>query len=168
MWSGWPVRQGWRTPSSSCVWGWPGRAPAASSGSSSHSSTLTTGGCRHTLKLNNLAWSDPEWCKSVQIHYYTSTICLLYSGLSLTQDIYISNCGIPVPLLLGKKTDFTHKKLPVFGIGDLAVIISVADPNFSIPDPGSKRFRIPDLHQRKMFLSSRKYEPGCLSRIWIF
>jgi hypothetical protein len=35
---------------------------------------------------------------------------------------------------------------------------------FSIPDPGSKRFRIPDPHQRilnpqKLFLSSRKYDP---------
>jgi hypothetical protein len=35
------------------------------------------------------------------------------------------------------------------------------DPNFSIPDPGSKRFRIPDPHHRiqvalKLFLNSRK------------
>jgi hypothetical protein len=36
----------------------------------------------------------------------------------------------------------------------------IPDPNFSIPDPGSKRFRI-----KKLFLSSRNYDPGCSSRI---
>jgi hypothetical protein len=50
----------------------------------------------------------------------------------------------------------------------------VRKPNFSIPDPGSKRFRIPDpdQHQRisvfspkKLLLSSRKYDPGC--SFWI-
>ncbi len=54
------------------------------------------------------------------------------------------------------------------------------DPNFSIPDPGSqiqghKDFRIPDpdphqrievfFPQKKLFLSSRNYDPGCSSRI---
>ncbi len=42
-----------------------------------------------------------------------------------------------------------------------------------IPGPGSKRFRIPDPHQRiqlfwspkKLFLSSRKYDPWCSFRI---
>ena len=55
---------------------------------------------------------------------------------------------------------------------------SVANPGclsririFSIPDPGSKRF--PDPHKEfkyfnlKYFLSSRKYDPGCSSRILI-
>ncbi len=61
---------------------------------------------------------------------------------------------------------------------------SIADPGclsrirlFSIPDPGSELspYRIPDPHQRikyfnpksteKWFLSSRKYYPGCSSRI---
>ncbi len=59
--------------------------------------------------------------------------------------------------------------------------VLLLDPNFfhpvsRIPDPGSKRFRIPDpdQHQRiyvfyskKFFLSSRKYDPGCSSRILI-
>jgi hypothetical protein len=45
---------------------------------------------------------------------------------------------------------------------------------FRIPDPGSKRYRIPDpdLHQRievfspqKLFLSSWKYDPDCSLRI---
>ncbi len=40
---------------------------------------------------------------------------------------------------------------------------------FSIPDPGSKRFRIPDplqsiFNPQKLFLSSRKYDSGCSSR----
>jgi hypothetical protein len=47
----------------------------------------------------------------------------------------------------------------------------IPDPNFSIPDPGSKRFRIP--HQRiHVFLTQRNvsklseiYGPGCSSRI---
>ncbi len=51
----------------------------------------------------------------------------------------------------------------------------IPDPNF-FPDPGSKRFRVPgpDPHQRilvylnqKLFISSRKYAPGCSSRIQI-
>jgi len=49
----------------------------------------------------------------------------------------------------------------------------IPDPNFFHPGSGvKKRFRIPDPHQRisvfftqKMFLSSRKYDPGCSSRI---
>ncbi len=36
----------------------------------------------------------------------------------------------------------------------------IPDPNFFIPDPGSKRFRI-----KKLFLSSWNYDPGCSSRI---
>ncbi len=61
-----------------------------------------------------------------------------------------------------------HLKLtPVLRIRDVYL-------NFSIPDTGSKRFRIPDPdpHRRieeflaqKLFLSSRKYNPGCSS--WI-
>jgi hypothetical protein len=52
----------------------------------------------------------------------------------------------------------------------------IPDSNFFIPDPGSrsKRFRIPDPYQtilsiltQKLFLSSRKYDPGCSSRIRI-
>jgi hypothetical protein len=54
--------------------------------------------------------------------------------------------------------------------------IFIPDPNFSIPNPGSKRFLIPDPHQhqrinvfltKKLFLSSRKYGPGCSPRIQI-
>ncbi len=43
----------------------------------------------------------------------------------------------------------------------------IPDPNFSIPDPGS-RIRIEEFkyfHPKKWFLSSRKYDPGCSS--WI-
>jgi hypothetical protein len=43
-------------------------------------------------------------------------------------------------------------------------------PNFSIPDPGLKRSRIriknlSFFKPKKLFLSSRKYDPGCSSRI---
>jgi hypothetical protein len=44
---------------------------------------------------------------------------------------------------------------------------------FFLPDPGSNVTKIPDPHQEfnyfnpKMFLSSRKYDLDCLSRIWI-
>jgi hypothetical protein len=42
----------------------------------------------------------------------------------------------------------------------------IPDPNFSIPDLGSTRFRIPDPDPPKnCFLSSRKFNPGCSSRI---
>jgi hypothetical protein len=43
----------------------------------------------------------------------------------------------------------------------------IPDPNFSIPDPGS-RIRIKEFQSfnpKKWFLSSRKYDPGCSSRI---
>jgi hypothetical protein len=59
-------------------------------------------------------------------------------------------------------------------------IFSIPDPGsriFSIPDPGFRIFYIPDpgsasenlsiLTQKKRFLSSRKYDPGCISRIRI-
>jgi hypothetical protein len=38
---------------------------------------------------------------------------------------------------------------------------------FSIPNPGSELFpsRVPDRHQKIVFYSSRKYDPGCSSRI---
>ena len=36
---------------------------------------------------------------------------------------------------------------------------------FSIPDPWSKRLQIPIFLTQKLFLSSRKYDPGCSSRI---
>ncbi len=57
------------------------------------------------------------------------------------------------------------------GYAYITVFSSVADPDVY---PGSEFFpsRIPDLHQRievfkpkKWFLSSRKYDPGCASRI---
>ena len=41
----------------------------------------------------------------------------------------------------------------------------IPDPNFSIPDPGSASKNLSILPQKKWFLSSRKYDPGCLSRI---
>jgi hypothetical protein len=39
----------------------------------------------------------------------------------------------------------------------------IPDPNFFIPDPGTKRFRIPDqrIFNSKLFLISRKYDPRC-------
>jgi hypothetical protein len=44
----------------------------------------------------------------------------------------------------------------------------IPDPNFSIPDPGSKRFRIRvSCNPKTCFLSSQKYDPGCSSRIRI-
>ncbi len=52
--------------------------------------------------------------------------------------------------------------------------LSRIDPNFSIPDPGSKRYgfriRIKELkfrfvNPKKLFPSSLKYDPGCSSRI---
>ncbi len=52
----------------------------------------------------------------------------------------------------------------------------ILDPNFfSIPDPGAKRFRIPDpksaskyfFNPNKLFLNSRKYDTECSSRIRI-
>jgi hypothetical protein len=42
----------------------------------------------------------------------------------------------------------------------------ITDPNFSIPDPGSASQNLNILTQ-KWFLSSRKYDPGCSSRIRI-
>jgi hypothetical protein len=56
----------------------------------------------------------------------------------------------------------------------------VPDPSFSIPDPGSKRFRNSDprsgsisknllsINPKQILLSSRKYDPGCSSRIQIY
>jgi hypothetical protein len=46
----------------------------------------------------------------------------------------------------------------------------IPDPNFSIPDPGSKRFRIcikefKYFEPQKLFLKFRKYYPGCSFRI---
>ncbi len=46
----------------------------------------------------------------------------------------------------------------------------IPDPNFSIPDPGSKRFRIADYRitvflTHKLLLRSLKYDPGCSIRI---
>jgi hypothetical protein len=42
----------------------------------------------------------------------------------------------------------------------------IPDPFFSIPDPGLKRSRIRIcVKEVKSFLSSQKYDPGCLSRI---
>jgi hypothetical protein len=38
---------------------------------------------------------------------------------------------------------------------------------YRVPDPGSKRPRIRIRNTEFVFLSSRKYEPGCYSRIWI-
>jgi hypothetical protein len=52
----------------------------------------------------------------------------------------------------------------------------IPDPNFSIPDPGSRVKKIPDpesgsalknLSIFNPFLSSRKYDAGCSSRIQI-
>jgi hypothetical protein len=42
----------------------------------------------------------------------------------------------------------------------------IPDPDFSIPDPGSASKNLSILIQ-KVFLSSRKYDPGCSSRIRI-
>ncbi len=57
-------------------------------------------------------------------------------------------------------------------VSDPGYLYRNPDPNFSIPVPGSKRSRIPDPHQRikvfltqKLFLSARKYDPGCSSQI---
>ncbi len=37
----------------------------------------------------------------------------------------------------------------VLSVADLGCLSQIPDPNFSIPDPGSKRFRIPDPHRIK-------------------
>jgi hypothetical protein len=62
--------------------------------------------------------------------------------------------------------------------GNTRLFYSVTDPNpdFSIPDPGSRVYKIPEPHHQrisvfstqKLFLSSRKYDPGCPSMIRIF
>ncbi len=38
---------------------------------------------------------------------------------------------------------------------------------FFIPDPGSASKNLSILTPKKLFLNSRKYDPGCSSRIWI-
>jgi hypothetical protein len=46
-------------------------------------------------------------------------------------------------------------------------VYSIPDPNFFIPDPGSASKNISILTPKKWFLNSRKYDPGCSSRIRI-
>jgi hypothetical protein len=131
------------------------RAPAASSGSSSHSSTLIH------RRMTSCSPSSNIWPgrirNDVNPSRFTTVLCTPTNCLLYTQwaDLNTRHLGIRYRyFLVLKKLDFSHtKKLPVFGIGDLAVIISVADPgclsripdpdfsipdpNFSIPDPGS-------------------------------
>jgi hypothetical protein len=51
-------------------------------------------------------------------------------------------------------------------VEDLACLSPIPDPIFSVPDPGSKRHRIPDPQQsifnpQKLLLSSWNCDPGC-------
>ncbi len=60
-------------------------------------------------------------------------------------------------------------------VADPGCLFLIPDPIFFIPDPGSKRYRIririkefKYFKPKKLFLSSRKYDSGCSSRIRIF
>jgi hypothetical protein len=44
---------------------------------------------------------------------------------------------------------YWDKKLAIGSIADPRCLSPIPDPNFSIPDPGSKRFRIPDPDQHR-------------------
>ncbi len=60
--------------------------------------------------------------------------------------------------------------LKKFRVADPGCLYRIPDPNFSIPDPGLKRSRIrikefKNFQHEKLFLSSRKNDLGCSSRI---
>ncbi len=83
--------------------------------------------------------------------------------------------SLSVPRIIFQLVDSSFSK-PVPSVADPGCLSRIPVPNFSIPDLGSRFKKIPGfasknlstvLQPKKLFLSSRKYGPGCLFQIRI-
>ncbi len=83
-----------------------------------------------------------------------------------------SQC-LPEPVAVPVHTDWKmNTGIWGFSVADPGCLPGPPDPNFSIPDLGSKKSEsasknLSIFYPKKLFPSSRKYDPGCSSRIRI-